>query len=139
MSARRLKDSLGNLQKAVAKLEDALAIPRDRELVFEGTIQRYEVAIELTWKTIFRALKYEGVSVEQTPRKTLEKAFQLDWISDDDLWLDMVSHRNTTSHEYLAEELLEENYDDVVKVTPTMREMLQFLESRYAEILASET
>ena len=62
MSDRKLLDSLENLQNAVSNLESAFEIPRDRELVFEGTIHRYEVTIELMWKTMQRALKYEGLN-----------------------------------------------------------------------------
>ena len=62
-------------------------------------------------------------------------AFKVGWIHDEELWLDMVQHRNTTSHEYLAEELLEDSYDDVVRVAPTIRKQLSFLETRYADLL----
>lgn len=136
MSERKLKDSIANLQNAVAKLESALNVPRDRELVFEGTIQRYEVTIELMWKTMQRALKYEGIKTT-TPRETLVEAFKAGWINDEKLWLDMVQHRNTTSHEYLAEEFLEDNYSDVVKVTPVIRKQLSFLENRYAALISA--
>lgn len=44
---RKLLDSLGNFRKAVDKLEHALQIPKDRELVVEGTIQRFETVVEL--------------------------------------------------------------------------------------------
>ena len=42
---RKLLDSLSNLRKAVDKLNSALAVPNDRELVVEGTIQRFEVVV----------------------------------------------------------------------------------------------
>ena len=134
MSERKLKDSITNLQGAVSNLERALNVPRDRELVFEGTIHRYEVTIELMWKTMQRALKYEGIKVT-TPRETLVAAFNAGWLNDEKLWLDMVQHRNTTSHEYLAEELLEDSYNDVVRVAPIIRSQLSFLESRYGALL----
>lgn len=133
MSARKLRDSLENLRNAVANLESALRIPRDRELVYEGTIHRYEVTIELMWKTMQRALKYEGISTK-TPRETLVEAFKAGWIDDEKLWLDMVQYRNTTSHEYLHEDLIEESYDDVVKVAPTIGLQLTFLEQRYSAL-----
>lgn len=134
MSARKLTDSITNLQNAVTNLESALKVPRNRELVFEGTIHRYEVTIELMWKTMQRALKYEGIKAK-TPRETLVEAFKAGWIDDEKLWLDMVQHRNTTSHEYLAEELLEESYEDVVKVAPIIRNQLSFLEDRYSALI----
>jgi nucleotidyltransferase substrate binding protein (TIGR01987 family) len=131
MSVRKLKDSLTNLESAVANLERAITIPRDRELVFEGTIHRFEVTIELMWKTLKRALEYEGLQ-PKTPRETLKEAFRIGWIDQETVWIDMLESRNTTSHQYLAEELLEQNYEDVVKVTPILRATLDFLKSRYA-------
>jgi nucleotidyltransferase substrate binding protein (TIGR01987 family) len=133
MSARKLKDSLTNLDKVVVNLERALTVLRDRELVFEGTIQRFEMTIELMWKTLKRALEYEGLH-PKTPRESLKEAFQLGWLHDEGVWIDMLEQRNTTSHVYLAEELLEDNYEDVVKVTPILRATLQFLVGRYATI-----
>jgi nucleotidyltransferase substrate binding protein (TIGR01987 family) len=133
MSARKLKDSLGNLSKAVANLERALTIPRDRELVYEGTIHRFEITIELMWKTLKRALEYEGTH-PKTPRDSLKEAFRVGWVREEDGWLDMLDHRNTTSHLYLAQELAEENYNDIAKVTPTLRATLDMLLHRYKDI-----
>ncbi|POO55024.1 HI0074 family nucleotidyltransferase substrate-binding subunit [Agrobacterium rosae] len=133
MTARKLLDSLANLEKVVTKLEKALLVPRNSELVFEGTIHRFEMTIELTWKTLKRALKHEGFR-PKTPRESVNEAFQLGWISDESVWLDMIDQRNTTSHEYLDEENLEENYDDVVRVTPILRKTLTFLQDRYKNL-----
>lgn len=133
MSARKLLDSLSNLNKTVENLERALTIPRDRELVFEGTIHRFEMTIELMWKTIKRALEYEGVH-PKTPRESLKEAFQAGWLNDEAVWLDMLDQRNTTSHTYLSEELAEDNYEDIIKVTPLLRGALDFLSTRYQHI-----
>ena len=133
MSDRKLKDSLGNLTKAVINLERALQIPNDRELVSEGTIHRFEIAIELTWKTLKRALEFEGFS-PRTPRESLKEAFKAGWLHDETVWLDMLDHRNTTSHAYLAEELAAENYNDVIRVTPILRDTLNFLLDRYDNV-----
>jgi len=127
---RKLQDSLSNLEKALGNLERALLIPKDRELVVEGTIQRFEVTIELFWKTLKRALEYEGFS-PKTPRESLRQAFQIGWLHDEELWLDMLDSRNTTSHIYLDEEMAEDNCDDIAKVTPTLRMTFNFLRQRY--------
>ena len=75
---RKLLDSLGDLRKAVDKLKAALAIPNDRELVVEGTVQRFEVVVELLWKTLRRALKFEGVRINpDTPRETMKEGFAI--------------------------------------------------------------
>jgi nucleotidyltransferase substrate binding protein (TIGR01987 family) len=127
---RKLDDSLTNLERALGKLEDALAIPKDRELVVEGTIQRFEVLIEVFWKTLKRALEYEGLH-PKTPRDSLREAFRIGWLHDEQAWLDMLDSRNTTSHIYLAEELAEDNYEDIHKVAPILRSAFNDLRARY--------
>lgn len=130
MTERKLLDSLNNLQNALQNLERAVQIPRDRELVAEGTIQRFEVTIELFWKTLRRVLQHEGSRV-QTSRESLREAFRLGWLDDEQVWLDMLDSRNTTSHQYLAEELVDANYDDIKKVTPVIRKAFDVLRARY--------
>jgi nucleotidyltransferase substrate binding protein (TIGR01987 family) len=132
MSDRKLLDSLKNLQNAVENLERAVEIPRDRELVAEGTIQRFETAIELFWKTLQRAMSYEGIKVK-TPRESVKEAFRYGWLDDEQAWLDMLDSRNTTSHQYLAEELVSNNYDDIKRVAPILRKAFNLLRSRYSE------
>jgi len=130
MSERKLHDSLDNLEKVLENLERAVQIPKDRELVAEGTIHRFEMTIELFWKTLRRAIRYEGTRVN-TSRESLREAFRLGWLHDEQVWLDMLDSRNTTSHEYLAEALAEDNYDDIVKVTPIIRAAFDLLRTRY--------
>lgn len=132
MSARKLRDSLSNLNDAVANLERALTLPTDQELVFEGTIHRFEIVAELMWKTLKRALEFEGLS-PKTPRDSLKEAFRVGWLQEEATWLDMLDHRNTTSHNYLAHELVAKNYADIARITPTIRATLDFLKARYPE------
>jgi nucleotidyltransferase substrate binding protein (TIGR01987 family) len=129
---RKLLDSLNNLRKAVDKLNDALKIPNDRELVVEGTVQRFEVVVELLWKTLRRALKYEGVRINpDTPRETMKEGFAIGWLHNEPIWQDLLDKRNTTSHEYLDEEFIENNYEDIKTVTPEIVTVLELLEARY--------
>lgn len=128
---RKLQDSLANLERALKKLEDALRIPKDRELVVEGTIHRFELLIELFWKTLKRALEFEGFH-PKTPRESVKQAFQIGWLHDEAVWLDMLDSRNTTSHQYLDEELAENNYHDIRKVAPILRSTFEDLLARYS-------
>mgnify|MGYP006291848191 CR=1 FL=1 len=131
-SKRKVLDSLQNLRKATDKLQAALDIPVDRELVMEGTTQRYEVTVELVWKTLKRSLQYEGIN-SKTPRETMKKGFEVGWLNDEIVWQDLLDGRNTTSHEYLDEEFIENNYADIKKVFPYIKELVEFLENRYTE------
>lgn len=129
-SKRKVTDSLQNLRKAADKLESALKIPVDRELVMEGTTQRFEVTVELVWKTLLRALEYEGI-FPKSPRETMKKAFSTGWLDDEIVWQDLLDKRNTTSHEYLDEEFIENNYEDIKKIFPYIKSLLEFLEKKY--------
>lgn len=131
MSKRKVDDSLANLQKAMDRLREALEVPRTDPLVVEGTIQRFEFVIEIFWKALKRALEYEGIVVK-TPRESLKQAFAAGWISDETAWLDMLDTRNTTSHLYLHEDLVEEAYDDIKKNFTELERTYQFLRDRYA-------
>lgn len=129
---RKLLDSISNLRKATDKLNSALLIPKDRELVVEGTIQRFEYVVEILWKTLRRALKYEGVRINpDSPRETMKQGFAIGWLHNEPIWQDLLDRRNTTSHEYLDEAFIEDNYDDIKTVTPEIVKVLELLETRY--------
>jgi nucleotidyltransferase substrate binding protein (TIGR01987 family) len=131
-SIRKVNDSLGNLRRSLDKLESALKIPVDRELVMEGTTQRFEVVVELVWKTLQRCLQYEGVN-PKTPRETLKKAFSSGWLNDEIVWQDLLDGRNTTSHEYLDDSFLEDHYENINNAFPYIKELVVFLENRYKQ------
>jgi nucleotidyltransferase substrate binding protein (TIGR01987 family) len=129
---RKLLDSLGNLRKATDKLNSALLVPKDRELVVEGTIQRFEYVVEILWKTLRRALKYEGVRIKpDSPRETMKQGFSIGWLHNEPIWQDLLDRRNTTSHEYLDESFIEDSYDDIKTVTPEIVKVLGLLETKY--------
>ena len=134
MSQRRLQRNLANLGRAVAQLEEAIRIPRDRPLVAEGTVQRFEFVIELFWKTLKRGLEFEGRPT-RTPREALREAYAAGWIDDEAIWLDMLQCRNDTSHLYLDPALLDQAYDRIRGYGREMRRMLTFLEDRFRDVV----
>lgn len=103
--------SLEQLESALQKLAEALAVPRDAPLAIDGTIQRFEFTIELYWKVLKRLLEAEGIQAA-TPREALRRAFQAGWINDEEAWLEMLQNRNLTSHTY-NEALAGQVYDAI--------------------------
>ena len=95
----KINQSLQNLEKALKRLEEATQISGHDSLKVDGTIQRFEFTFELCWKTIKRILEVEGIVVA-TPRETIARAFQINWIQHEKLWLNMLEDRNLTSHIY---------------------------------------
>jgi len=64
------------------------------ELEDQGLIKAFEYTYELAWTTLKDFLEYSG---------QIDRAFQLELLSDGDLWMDMLKSRNRTSHTYNEE------------------------------------
>lgn len=96
---QKLRDSIESLKRANDRLAEATAMGADNPVIVDGVIQRFEFALELTWKALKRALSEEGVQA-QTPREVLTEAARVGWLHDDALWLSMLKDRNLTSHVY---------------------------------------
>jgi len=99
----RRKQRFQNFDRAVILLREP--IERDittlSNLEKEGTIQRFEFAVELAWKTLKDYMEYEGnVLATVTPRNVIKEAFAARILSDGQVWIDMLDHRNLLSHTY---------------------------------------
>ena len=75
------------------------------QLEKEGTIQRFEVCMELAWKCIKDYLESQKVKLDEvTPRAVLKEAIAAKVISEGDSWMDALDARNKMSHTYDFEE-----------------------------------
>jgi nucleotidyltransferase substrate binding protein (TIGR01987 family) len=99
----RWKQRFQNFDRAVVLLRE----PFERDLASlsaleqEGTIQRFEFALELAWKTLKDYLEHEGRAIHPiTPRMVIKAAFAAQIIADGQVWIDMLDHRNLLSHTY---------------------------------------
>ncbi len=128
MSARKEVQSLENLERALARLDEALGVPIDAPLAIDGTIQRFEFAVELTWKTLKRFLDVEGIATT-TPREALRATHAAGWIDDEAVWLAMLSDRNATSHIY-DELKARQIYERIRGYAPVMRDAALVLRQR---------
>lgn len=89
---------------ALRQLEQAAEIygksPRD-ELYRDGLIQRFEFTVELAWKSIKDYLEDQGSIIAiATPRAILKEAFAAGIIQNADVWNQILTARNVTSHVY---------------------------------------
>lgn len=98
-----------NLKKSYNKLLQASNLYDGKdEIVRDSLIQRFEFTYELTHKTLKEAMKYLGVTLENTfPRTIYKKAYVNNLISDDKVWIQLLEDRNATLHIY-NEDLSEE-------------------------------
>ena len=71
------------------------------DLEREGLIQRFEYTFELAWKTLNDRLAFDGVHLSTiTPRNVIRAAFEAGMIDECEAWIDMLTDRNTMSHQY---------------------------------------
>lgn len=98
-----MQNKITNLQKledALQQLQKALLEPETAELSIDGTIQRFEFSFELGWKaTKDLLLSSQGIDTK-SPKPTLQEAYRIGWIKDEELWVAMLEDRNNTSHTY---------------------------------------
>ena len=125
----KIRQSLSNTSDALTRLEEALKKPKRNKLAVDGTIQRFEFAIELLWKCFKRLLTNEGIETT-TPREAIEKAFQAGWLLDEDLWLRMLKDRNETSHIY-NKALANVIYIRIKKYYSQTKHVFEFLREKY--------
>ncbi len=69
------------------------------DLLAEGLIQRYEYTHELAWKVMKDYEEYQGITDIMGSRDAIRVALRAG-ILDDDRWMDTISDRNLTSHNY---------------------------------------
>ena len=99
----RWKQRFQNFDRAVVLLREPLKRGIDTlyALEKEGTVQRFEFALELAWKTLKDYLEHEGTVIEPvTPRNVIKEAFAAQILGDGQVWIDMLDHRNVLSHTY---------------------------------------
>ncbi len=99
-------ETLQRLTKALARFEEALALPASQGANLDGTIQRFEFTYEMTWKCVKRALAVKGIDA-RSPRDAIKECFSLGWINHEQVWVNMLTDRNRTSNTYLEDVALE--------------------------------
>lgn len=100
-----------NFKRAFSLLREAIDYMAGRELSQlekEGVIKRFEYTMELAWKVMRDYLESENVVFEQiTPKAVIREAFESKFVSDGQLWMDMLDARNLMSHSYDQEDFEE--------------------------------
>lgn len=91
------KNALTQLEEAIQRYQKA---PED-SLYRDGLIQRFEFTVELAWKSIKEYLEDQGVVLSiASPRGILKEAFAAGVLDDGELWNEILTARNLTSHVY---------------------------------------
>ncbi len=129
MANLQQSDSFNALGKALDRLKEALQeSPETNVLAIDGTIQRFEFSIELFWKVLKKFLAEEGYEVK-SPKQALQEAYQMEWIHDEALWIQMLEDRNETSHTY-DDALATKIYSHIGEYYSKMQEVYEILKTK---------
>jgi nucleotidyltransferase substrate binding protein (TIGR01987 family) len=95
-----------NYKKALAVLEKAVSLAAERplsEMEQQGLIKAFEFTFELAWNVLKDFLEDKGFSDFHGSRDTVRIAFREGLLNKAEIWMDMISSRNATSHTYNVE------------------------------------
>jgi len=107
----RLKYKIGQLSRAVKDFQTSLSIkttdmaPEVIDTIKSGQVQKFEVVVDLLWKTLkFYLYEVNGI-VENSPKKVIKAYFKVEECSfpDYEWMIAMIDMRNQLSHIYNAE------------------------------------
>lgn len=98
----RVKRYFDNFEKALINLENG-AEQSINDLDIDGTIKRFELCYELSWKLIKEYLADVGI-ICKNPRDCFKSAFSNNLIDNEVSWLKMIEDRNYLVHTYTFEE-----------------------------------
>jgi nucleotidyltransferase substrate binding protein (TIGR01987 family) len=97
-----LETKIANFSKAVIRLQDAIDEYEKTysDTVRDGAIQRFELCMELAWKTTREYLIEQGFAELNSPKAVMREAYASHIIDSQELWISALNDRNLTSHVY---------------------------------------
>ncbi len=95
----RWQQRFENYQKALAVLQEGLAIKKPSKIEEQGIIKSYEFTFALAWKTLKDYLESKDLEAS-FPREVLKLAYFYNIISNGEVWLEMLEKRNLLTHIY---------------------------------------
>jgi len=93
--------TLETLVRANLSLKASLDPPPANDRERDGTLQRFEYTVELSWRLIRKQLLLLGrAEVSASPKPLIRAAATEGWIQDVEAWMAFIEARNLTSHSY---------------------------------------
>lgn len=94
---------LDNWNRALSQLTKFMQRKELNELEEQGLIQSFEYNHELAWKVQKDFLENSGYTDLFGSKNVARKAFEVNLIENGQVWMNMIKHRNETSHTYNEE------------------------------------
>ena len=105
----RAENKITNFFNALKRLNEAnieYKKSSKNDIYRDALIKRFEFTFELAWKCLKEYLEFNGVPVRDTPRDIIKTAYQRYLINNEQIWLEMITARNTTAHIYKEEQAI---------------------------------
>ena len=128
-----------NFKENLKVLKEAGKQDLKNEFVTGGIINKFYIQFELSWKVLKELLVYEGVTeaANGSPREIIKAAYRTYDFINEEIWLSMLSERNSTSHVYdkkaaktLVGKIISEYIDSFV-------DLEKHIEERYRNIIST--
>jgi nucleotidyltransferase substrate binding protein (TIGR01987 family) len=116
-----------DFQKILIKLEEVLNLKKT-DINRDSAIQRFEIAVDLAWKTLKSYLEESKGIICKSPKGCLREAFSQGIIDYDDYWIKIVDFRNQTTHIY-NEEFADKIYNELSKILEYLKILYKSLKS----------
>jgi nucleotidyltransferase substrate binding protein (TIGR01987 family) len=124
----KFESLLEDFERILMKLDEVLRSEKT-EINRDSAIQRFEIAVDLAWKTLKTYLEeYRGI-ICRSPKGCFREAFSQGVIDYDDYWIKIIDFRNQTAHLY-SETLAEKIYDELPKVLEYLKILYNSLQSK---------
>ena len=92
--------SFDNALQSFKEIHSVYVKKPDQKIFQMALIKSFELAFELSWKTLQSFLKSQGYVEVKSPKGIIKEAFNKDIIKEGQLWIDMLDARNRLSHIY---------------------------------------
>lgn len=110
----------------VKKYTEILEQP-ESDIIRDAAIKRFELTFELAWKAMKEYLKEKRI-YENSPMDCIKKAYQLNLINLDSVWIKIGKTRNATVHIY-NENMAISVYRELDSLLPAFQELADNLPS----------
>jgi nucleotidyltransferase substrate binding protein (TIGR01987 family) len=123
----KFESLLEDFERILTKLDEVLRLEKT-EINRDSAIQRFEIAVDLAWKTLKTYLEeYKGI-ICRSPKGYFREAFSQGIIDYDDYWIKIVDFRNQTTHLY-SEALADKIYEELPKILEYLKILYNALKS----------
>ena len=127
---KNFKRKLLSFNKALQSLKEVYSVylkKPEQKVSQMALIKSFELAFELSWKTLQSLFKSQGYREVNSPKSIIKEAFNKDVIKDGQLWINMLDARNRLSHVYD-----ESMFKEIIK--QISKEYLQEIEKLYQKL-----